>query len=225
MAQVKNGIVEYKVTSYSKPNFVNSMYAKIPVLTKNDAEIKKLVYTLKFNENESIFQADAFMGIDSKKYAKTLRNAGCNETYYNAKANSGHLMFVDDSEFGPTIVEYPNNPAWTLTTETKLIANYKCYKATCEKKDFATPGKNNILALVAWYCPELPIALGPIGFYGLPGLILEIEIPKRSAVFSASAIKLNVTEKIVINKPNKGKLISETQYRKLVENEIEEMYK
>ena len=54
---------------------------------------------------------------------------------------------------------------WQLVNETKKINNYTCKKATLNFR-----GRN----YVAWYTEDIPVALGPWKFSGLPGLILEI---------------------------------------------------
>lgn len=215
-AQVKSGIVEYKVLTYRQS----------PISEVKDDEMKKLTYSLKFNEFESFFGVDEYKGIiDATVYQNLLLTADCNETYYKDNRTSSYFMTANNSETGEVRVEYPSHPAWELTKEEKDIAGYKCYKAVCFKKGFGPPGKPKTLKIFAWYCPSLPISVGPKGLYGLPGLILEVEEPTRSIIFSASSVKLNLEEKIVIKKPTSGKFLTETEYRQIVQDWIDENYK
>ena len=92
-----------------------------------------------------------------------------------------------------------------ISTETKKIDNYTCYKATTEyvvtnpKGTFKHP-------VVAWFCPEIPISHGPNGYGGLPGLILEIQIRKtllgaikKSNLPSAPLILLSIVKTLVLS--------------------------
>ena len=172
--QFKNGIVEYKVISYMTHS----------VTEIKDSDMKNLSYTLKFNENESIFYVNDYPGIiDAQVYKNLLIASNCNEIYYKENKSNSYFMHINDEEFGEAIVEYPNLPNWEMTTDSKLISGYKCYKAICYQNDFGPPGKAKTLKIIAWYCPQLSVSIGPKGLAGLPGLILETEEPTRNIIF------------------------------------------
>lgn len=59
---------------------------------------------------------------------------------------------------------------WQITSETKQINNYKCFKATGSLKGI----NGNPYYFEAWFCPEIPLSYGPDRFAGLPGLIFEV---------------------------------------------------
>lgn len=69
------------------------------------------------------------------------------------------------------------NPAWKISKEQKQIGDFTCYKATRTlvvrrgKKTFST-------AMIAWFCPDIPVSWGPLSFGGLPGLVLEAQTNK-----------------------------------------------
>lgn len=63
---------------------------------------------------------------------------------------------------------------WVISDESKLINGYKCYKATRINVVINPKGKFEF-PVVAWFCPELPYNYGPIGFCGLPGLIMQLK--------------------------------------------------
>jgi len=58
--------------------------------------------------------------------------------------------------------------------------------------------------IVAWFTAAIPVSDGPEGYYGLPGMILELEINNGTATISTSKITLSLEEKIVLPK-QKGK--------------------
>ena len=215
-AQLKSGVVEYKVLTYRQS----------PISEVSTDEMKKLTYTLTFNEFESFFSVNDYKGIiDKTVYQNLLIASDCNETYYKDNRKSSYFMTANNSVTGEIMVEYPNHPTWELTQEEKKIAGYKCYKAVCFKKGFGPPGKPSSLKIFAWYCPSLAFSVGPKGLYGLPGLILEFEEPTRNIIFSASSVKLNPQESIVIKKPTSGKFLTEMEYRQIVQDWIDENYK
>ena len=90
-----------------------------------------------------------------------------------------------------------------MTQESKIINGYKSYKAT------RSNGK-----VIAWYTPAIPINYGPKGEYGLPGLILELEIGK--IIFKATKIILNPKEKVNVQEPKGGKRVSYEEYNKIM---------
>ncbi|PWB27813.1 GLPGLI family protein [Flavobacterium sp. HTF] len=139
---------------------------------------------------------------------------------------------------------------WKLEQETKQIGGYNCFKATAikeasktdfrnfrpknnEKKDEAkkTSGetKTNFednfeipkeIAVTAWYTPEIPVNQGPENYWGLPGLILEVNDGKT--VILCSKIVLNAKEKVEIKPSKKGKVVSQKDYDETVIKKMEE---
>jgi GLPGLI family protein len=142
------------------------------------------------------------------------------------------------------------NYQWKMEGETRVIGGYNCFKATtvrpASKTDFrnfrpkkedpaaAKPAdgekKTNFMdnlempkdvTITAWYAPEIPVNQGPENYWGLPGLILEINDGKT--VILCSKIVLNPKEKTVIKAPVKGKVISQKEYDETVIKKMQEM--
>lgn len=140
---------------------------------------------------------------------------------------------------------------WQMGSETRLIGGYNCFKATAvipasktdfrnfqakkeeEKKEgevkkeekstnfmdsFDMPKE---ITITAWYTPEIPINQGPEGYWGLPGLILEVNDGKT--VILCSKVVLNSKDKVEIKAPNKGKEISQKEYDETVTKKMKEM--
>jgi len=114
------------------------------------------------------------------------------------------------------LIEEPSNQIkWKLTNETKSILGYTSYKATYTKIEMGKP-----IPIEAWYAPELPYNFGPMGYHGLPGLILEI-IRKEMLHYTASEIHLN-NEDVWILKPTSGEKIKRDVLNKKYEIAISE---
>ena len=136
-----------------------------------------------------------------------------------------------------------------MGSETKQIGNYTCFKATLTKKtdefDWASMRRrrNNDnekpkdttntrtvsdevempkeITITAWYTPQIPVSNGPGEYWGLPGLILEINSDRTTIL--CSEIVLNPEEKVAISAPDKGKEVSREEYNAIVKKKMQEM--
>ena len=77
------------------------------------------------------------------------------------------------------------------------------------------------ITITAWYTPEVPINQGPEGYWGLPGLILEVNDGKTTIL--CSKVVLNAKEKVEIKAPTNGKVISQKEYDETVVKKMQEM--
>lgn len=102
-----------------------------------------------------------------------------------------------------------------VKTRNKKIGRYTCYKAVLENS------KNRIQKPIAWYTNEIPLGFGPKNYYGLPGLILELE--DSVSIFKASVVEMNPDEKIEIEKP-KGEEVSEKKFQELLRTSFPDFY-
>ncbi|MBC7438758.1 MAG: GLPGLI family protein [Flavobacterium sp.] len=139
---------------------------------------------------------------------------------------------------------------WKMETETKKIGNYTCYKATAQqavsksdfrnfrrktqeenkdKKDDKEKSTNFMdtmelpkeVTITAWYTPEIPINQGPENYWGLPGLILEVNNGKTTIL--CSKVVMNNKDKKEIKAPINGKVVTQREYDEIVTKKIEEM--
>lgn len=76
------------------------------------------------------------------------------------------------------------------------------------------------ITIIAWYTPEIPINQGPEGYWGLPGLILEVNDGKT--IMLCSKIVLNSKDKVEIKAPTNGKVVSQKEYDETVIKKMEE---
>ena len=63
-----------------------------------------------------------------------------------------------------------------------------------------------MLTITAWYTPQIPVSTGPDTYYGLPGLILELNAGRTTMLCTEVAISSK--EALEIEEPNKGKEVS-----------------
>ena len=76
------------------------------------------------------------------------------------------------------------------------------------------------IIVTAWYTPEIPVNQGPENYWGLPGLILEVNDGRTTIL--CSRIVLNIKDKAEIKAPTKGKVISQKDYDETVIKKMEE---
>ncbi|MFV8346035.1 GLPGLI family protein [Flavobacterium sp. ZB4P13] len=141
------------------------------------------------------------------------------------------------------------NLQWKMESETRVIGGYNCFKATAvrpasktdfrnfrpKKEDAATTKpadaakKTNLMdeldmpketIITAWYTPEIPVNQGPENYWGLPGLILEVNDGKT--VTLCSKVVLNPKVKTEIKAATKGKVTTQKEFDEIVLKKMEE---
>ncbi|MFV8369101.1 GLPGLI family protein [Flavobacterium sp. LB2R40] len=141
------------------------------------------------------------------------------------------------------------NLQWKMEVETRVIGGYNCFKATAvrvasktdfrnfrpKKEDIAIPKsvdsnkKTSLLdalempketIITAWYTPEIPVNQGPENYWGLPGLILEVNDGKT--VILCSKVVLNPKVKTEIKAATKGKVTTQKEFDETVLKKMEE---
>lgn len=123
---------------------------------------------------------------------------------------------------------------WEMTSETKQIGKYTCYKAIAQREvteirisevdgERKEKEEKGTQTMTAWYTPEIPVNHGPDGYWGLPGLILEVSNGNR--VMVCSKVVLNPKEEVVIAIPAKGKKVSREEYETIMREQTEKMNK
>ncbi|WP_438712837.1 GLPGLI family protein [Aquimarina muelleri] len=121
-----------------------------------------------------------------KSFLKNLENSfkQIKSSLDKDTVTSVNLYFQDESRFGQTFIVKSEEIKWELINETKKIGKYNCYKAKYKE-------------IIAWYAPEIPLQFGPVGFGGLPGLIIHLEYG-GFVDFSVKSLDLNLKKDIVI---------------------------
>lgn len=77
------------------------------------------------------------------------------------------------------------------------------------------------ILVTAWYTPQIPVNQGPGEYWGLPGLILEVNSGRTTIL--CSKIEINPKDKTEIKAPSKGKVVSKDEYETIVKDKMKEM--
>ena len=78
-----------------------------------------------------------------------------------------------------------------------------------------------MLTVTAWYTPQIPVSSGPDVYWGLPGLILELNAGRTTMLCTEVAI--NSEEPIKIKAPAKGKKVTRDEYTDIVKVKTQEL--
>ncbi len=183
------------------------------IITKQFLQKKKAlsqdrdVYKLLFKDQKSMFlpvkkmQSDAnrtsFKFIPDDKFfidkskGLSLRRTNFSGNYYNIKDNE--------------------TLTWEITSENKLINDILCTKAITTIKN-----SHGVKTLVtAWFSKEIPLNFGPLGYYGLPGLIVQLQL--RDDIYYLRKIKYTDVE---INQFVSGINISNEKFQRKIKRHI-----
>lgn len=110
-------------------------------------------------------------------------------------------------------------PSWKVLNQIKDVAGYICMKAVSE--DTVKHQK-----ITAWFTGDIPVSAGPERFYGLPGMILELEINDGDVVITASKVEFKKVEAKDLALPKlKGKKIKDADYDNLIAKHIKDSIK
>ncbi|PQV48353.1 GLPGLI family protein [Jejuia pallidilutea] len=206
-------------------------------------------YILTFNKEASVFNEYEKLDALSGATDSWGKNFTPGEQYKNVKTNAfiqdqefyGKKFLVKDELL---------NIEWKMGSETKQIGNYQCFRATAMipnselsfwefswsqlREDTNKDDENTALAggtlkekeeipmteVEAWYTPQVPVSQGPSEFWGLPGLILEINIGTTTIL--CSKIVINPKEKTKVEAPTKGQEVTKKEYKAIIFKKMKE---
>ncbi|MCB0399607.1 MAG: GLPGLI family protein [Winogradskyella sp.] len=206
-------------------------------------------YILTFNKEEALFYEDEKLDAMSGATDSWGKNFSPGKQYKNVKTNAqiqnqefyGKQFLVKDKLLDIN---------WILGKETKQIGNYTCFKAMAsiptnelawydfswnrlgnsnndsekqiDSTNTTTEDKPSVdmTEVEAWYSPQVPVGHGPLEYWGLPGLILEVSA--GNTIMLCTKIVLNPKEKLEIVAPDKGKEITKAEYQKTIVEKMKE---
>lgn len=203
-------------------------------------------YILNFNKEESFFKEEEKLDAISGATDSWGKNFSRGEQYKNVKENA----LVQSQEFYGKrflVKDKLQEIDWIMGTESKQIGQYMCFKATALVPtleltwfDFSwsnlTPTSQTnpdsssdqnkdveikMTKIEAWYTPQIPVSHGPAEYWGLPGLILEVSA--GNTIMLCSKIVLNPQQKIKIETPDKGKIVTKNEYQSIISEKMIEM--
>jgi len=208
-------------------------------------QVFEKTYTLNFNNFESTYFENQTLQADENPMAGMMGSMlGSGGTFF--KSTKGKNYTVDKEFFGKNFLvkDTLTTYMWKFDTISKKIGNYTCLRATTEitvndadsrnlsfldnpnnenkhNQSKAKTIKTTKIIVTAWYCPDIPISQGPDVYWGLPGLIFEINDGKTTIL--CSKITLNTKENLNIKPETKGKVVTQKEFDEIVVKKRAEM--
>ncbi|MCB0462107.1 MAG: GLPGLI family protein [Flavobacteriaceae bacterium] len=191
-------------------------------------------YVLTFNKEESFFKEEDKLDAISGATDTWGKNFTPGEQYKNIKTN----MLLQSQEFyGKRFLVKDDllTIDWQLSRESKQIGQYTSFKATAMIPssqltwyDFSwgelsedNSEEVKMTKVTAWYSSQIPVSQGPLEYWGLPGLILEVSFGNTTML--CSKIIMNPKEKEIIEAPDKGKIVTKMEYKEIISGKMQEM--
>lgn len=194
-----------------------------PLSYPNAGEYKERIEKMKEYANNQKFELTFNKSQSSFKYIESLNS---DPTFSETENRIARAAFTASSDFyydnlrnieisqgrDKVLIEKKNAKVeWVISTESKMVGDYLCYKATYQEPYVSRrSGEKKHTNVIVWFAPMLPYGYGPIQFYGLPGLILELQY--KNTTYFATNIKVS-SASITIDFP-KGKTVSKEDYDK-----------
>jgi GLPGLI family protein len=233
-AQEFRGIATYK-TDRQVDLQMDSTHMNDDMQKQLAAQLRKQFqreYTLKFNSDESIYTEVEKLDAPAPAMSGGVNivvSGGTDILYRNVKDNK---MVRETEIMGKPflIKDALEKRKWKLEKESKSIGEYTCFKATFteEVTDRIFSSETDSIAEVkkmrtttAWYTLDIPLQHGPDEYWGLPGLVLEVNDGRLSIL--CSKIVLNPEKELKIIAPNNGKVVSREEFDTIQDKKMKEM--
>jgi GLPGLI family protein len=198
---------EFLNKNKNNPEFIK----KVKDIDFNKSEIvSKLHFDLFFDNYISIFKVNDFLELETNKFYRFAIGPEGSIIYYTDQKNKQNIRQID--AYGELFLVGFSAPKWELSNESKKIGEYTCFKATAFN---ITKGRKGIIKtpIEAWYTPEVAIPFGPLGYNGLPGLIIELSM--HNYKYFVSKIELYSKQKNIIKKPTQGKVVTKEEFEEI----------
>lgn len=199
-ARQNSGVAKYKIKLTDVQDDLQ------PFLKSLEPALDNLTYTLKFTKDQSIYRMEKSMGIDNDRQLEAARIVAGKGVYFY---ENGMGLIMQKEFSGDVFLVEPDEGdlGWKITDERKMVGEFECIKAIGVNKGF----DNSESAVVAWFSPQINVPYGPNEYFGLPGLILEVQ--DKGIIYYCSSI--NFGEQL-IERPSKGIRITEKSLNEYV---------
>lgn len=133
-----------------------------------------------------------------------------NEKILELDEFSGKTYIIEDSL---------RPPVWKVMNKIKEVNGYLCMMATSED---TIKGQK----ITAWFANDIVSSAGPERYFGLPGLIMEVDVNDGELIITALKVeKKAITTELDMPKKLKGKKVTNDAYMKMIKDYINDSIK
>ena len=207
-AQITEGIIVYdvRINLHSMlPEDMEAMKASIPEFQSQKKE-------LLFNRNASLFRDYEEPGGGGRGRMFTM---GAREIHHQNLAEQTYTVqraILNDDYLIEEEVEWYS---WNLTGRSEMIAGKFCQLA------YRVDEKDSTMIEV-WFTPEIPLAIGPDNYFGLPGAVLMAVINYNERIYIATEILSESVPDSRVQAPSRGKKVSSEEFDEIQEEMMEQ---
>jgi GLPGLI family protein len=208
---IKQGKIEYeRKTNSHRLFFTGEEGSWVDQFKKLVPQFKISYFDLLFMENKSVYKPGK--ETEDEKTGFFESPASENTVYKDLQEQTSiSQKQIFESQF--LIIDSVRSLQWKILPETRTIAGFDCHKAVSKICDS--------VVVVAFYTDEIIPSTGPESFSGLPGMILELAIPRLYTTWTATKVEnLAPADEKRIMPPAKGKKANEKELAQQIKDGI-----
>ena len=238
----------FSKTKVEDANFGDSKMDPEMVKKMNEAFKKAMEksYVLQFNKVESKYSEEEKLATPSIGSGDGMSMAiSMTGDFSKSYKNIQQLITISEEEIAGKeflVTEPIKKWEWQMSDENKKIGEYTCQKATftepvpeeakkeyeemlAKKKD----GKTMFFGLtepkpksiIAWYTTEIPVSHGPKNYWGLPGLMMEVNDGETTLLCTKVVLNTKTVKEIKV--PKTGKKVTRKEFEKIEKDRFDKM--
>ncbi len=164
--------IQAQFAEMEENEFMNRMKSQLPKFVST-------YFEMEFEPGRCIYKPGKKVELEGPLKMMGSGPAGENTvvTYFK-KDSVKALKGVFETKF--LVLDSTRKLDWQEKDEIRTIAGYKCHKAVSKILDS--------VYVVAFYAEEIPVSGGPEMFSGLPGMILELAVPRLHTTWVANSV-------------------------------------
>lgn len=214
-AQGQEGVIDFE--------FKVNMHKSV---TMENEQMKSMIPEFRTSKNRLFFKPNAsfYTNVEEEDLDINTTSGGANvqmkfnrpqQDIYRNFDDAQYIMLTDFAGKKFRIEDSLKTMAWKFVEETKKIAGYDCKKATYRNEET----KQDI---VAWFTDALVCSSGPQNYWGLPGMILGVDINNGLQQITAQKVTLlDVSKDLKL--PTGGKKVTAKEFKKIRDDYMKEM--
>lgn len=178
-----------------------------------DFAISKLVFNLDFSHEDAVFYVSETRYVEPSTTRMAVARAEYSGRSWQDKTTAylempANALFPEDY-----LITFNKDFLWKVSSESKMIGDYTCYKATGFKV-YNAGGKEMRIPIIAWFCPEIPYSFGPLQYGGLPGLIMELQTNRT--LYGLISIDLKKNNLAIAKMPDWEKITEDEHQKRFI---------
>ena len=165
-------------------------------LKKTLPEYQVTYFNLMFDNNKTLYKPGREV-VQSQKIPDWFEGPASANTVFNDLQNGKSTAQKTVYETMFLLQDTLRHTPWRISSDTRVIAGFKCRKATAIIMDS--------VFVIAFYTDQIVTTGGPESFNGLPGMIMGLAVPRLHTTWFATKVELTEPKPEELAPPLKGK--------------------